>query len=601
MGVAIVQIGYMIAVCVLVGIVGAARAEGGDITLAEGGKSDYTIVLSEEASPSEKHAAQELQRILSEISGASLPIIIEGGKSPRRMIVLGEGETLRSLGVRIDFDDLGKEGFAIKTSGAHLVIAGGRLRGTMYGVYTFLEDILGCRWYTSKASYIPKKRTIILPPLDIVEKPDFEYREPFYADAFDPDWAARNRVNSNSARLDEARGGKIAYHHFVHTFGQLVPASEYFKDHPEYYSLLDGQRKVEGGQLCLTNPDVLRIATETVFRWIEERPDATIFSVSQNDWYGSCQCDACKAVDAEEGSPSGALLRFVNAIAAEVSKKYPDKLIDTLAYQYTEKPPKVTRPGSNVRVRLCPIFACEFHPYEKCEQNAGFVENLRGWSKVTDNLYIWHYNTDFANYLMPFPDLDELASSIPMYKRSGVKGLFTQGNYSPGGGGFMDELKAFLIAKLLWDVDTNADRVIADFLVGYYGKAGKPIGEFLRILHAKVRDDHIHGHIYDGVDSAFLTPEIIAESERLFDEAERLAENPEVLERVKHARLSVEYVKVMREVLGAGASGTPDEKAAALKNLEAFIGECEEDGITQLNEGCPIRTRFEQLAAPLRK
>lgn len=71
----------------------------------------------------------------------------------------------------------------------------------------------------------------------------------------------------------------------------------------------------------------------------------------------------------------------------------------------------------------------------------------------------------------------------------------------------------------------------------------------------------------------------------------RQAESPEVLERVKHARLSIEYVKTIREALSAAANGTPEQKSAALKKLEAFVEECEADGITQLNEGCPAERR----------
>ena len=588
--------------CMLIGMVAAVPSQAADITLVKDGKSDYAIVFSKGASPSERLAAQELQFFLFEISGAKLPIAKEGDKSLKKLIVLGDGGILKWLKVPIDFKDLGDEGFAIKTSGPHLVIAGGKLRGTMYGVYTFLED-LGCRWYTSKVSYIPKQRTITLKPLDIVQKPDFEYREPFYTDAWDPDWAARNKTNSSHARLDEARGGKVAYGRFVHTFAELIPPAKYYKDHPEYFSLVDGKRQDGYAQVCMSNPDVLKIATDTVMKWIEENPNAKIFSVSQNDCGKNCQCDACKAVDTEEGSPSGLLLRFVNQIAAEVEKKYPNVLIDTLAYQWTEKPPKITKPRANVRVRLCPISACEFHPYEQCENNAGFVSNLREWNKVTGNLYIWHYNTDFANYLMPFPDLDELATSIPMYKRTGVKGMFMQGTYNAGSGpaGFMDELKAYLIAKLLWNTDADPKAIRADFTNGYFGKAAKPINEWLDLLHNKVRTDNIHGGIYIGVDAPYLTSEIMAEGDRLFDEAEKLADNPDVLERVKHARLSLEYVKIIRECGSIGANGTPEQKAETLVKLEAFIKECEADGITQLNEGCPIRTRFDQLAAPLKK
>jgi hypothetical protein len=203
----------------------------------EAGRSDFTIVLSKDASASEKHAAGELQKFLQEISGAELPIAVEGQARPGQMIVLGDGEVFRSLNAGVDLKDLGDEGFAIQTVGPHLVIVGGRLRGTMYGVYTLLEEQLGCRWYTSTVSYIPKASTITLKPLSIVQKPDFEYREPFYTDAWDADWAARNKVNGNHTRLDEQRGGKISYMPFVHTFDSLVPKAQYFEKHRNIFLL----------------------------------------------------------------------------------------------------------------------------------------------------------------------------------------------------------------------------------------------------------------------------------------------------------------------------------------------------------------------------
>lgn len=552
-----------------------------EIQLTEDGKSQYSIVLSEAASPSERHAAGELQMFLEEISGAKLPII-EGGEASGRMVVLGNGEELRSLKVQIDFEGLGDEGFAIKSVGPHLVIAGGRLRGTMYGVYTLLEDVLGCRWYTSKVSHIPKNPSITLEALDITQKPDFEYREPFYFDAFDADWAARNKANSSHARLDEARGGKITFYPFVHSFSHLLPPEKYLEEHPEYYALVGGERKAKGlydWQLCLTNPDVLKISTEVVLRWIEEHPEATIYSVSQNDGFGSnCECEKCKAIDEEEGSPSGLMLRFANAIAEEVAKKHPEKLIDTLAYTYTEKPPKITRPHPNVRVRLAPIQICHSHPLDVCTyaKNVEALENLKGWGELSNQQYIWHYTTTFNNYLLPYPNLEEIVGDIRIYKNSsGATGFLGQGNYH-GHGGLMNELQTYMIAKLLWNTEVDADAVKAEFLRGYFGKSGKPLGEFIDLMQEKVLKEDIHVFHWDPPDAAFLSPEIMAAGERLFDEAERVADNADVLARVHHARISLQYVKLakgntsMVDTDFKGEDVTMDFEDPALRGRDEF-------------------------------
>jgi len=556
----------------IAGLIGASD----NLVIADGGKSDYRIVISDEASPSEKHAADELQKFLKEISGAMLPIVADETPVSNNEIILGDNAHLRRVETEIDFDKLGKEGFTIRTVGPHLVIAGGKLRGTMYGVYTFFEEHLGCRWFSSKVSHIPKRKRIAIGPIDDTQIPVLEYREPFYTDAFDADWAARNKMNSNSAHLDEQRGGKVAYSHFVHTFYPLLPPEQYFEKHPEYYSEIDGKRTVERGQLCLTNPDVVQLATERVKQWIQESPQATIFSVSQNDWRGWCQCKSCAEVDEREESHSGTMLHFVNQIAEAIESEYPDVAIDTLAYQYTRKPPKYVRPRPNVIVRLCSIECCFSHPLETCEMNASFKADIEGWSKVSNRLYIWDYVTNFSHYIQPFPNFDVLKPNIQFFVNHGVKGIFEEGNYSGGGGGELAELRSYVMAKVLWNPDYDAQKAMNEFLVGYYGKSFAPIREYIDMLHNKVCEDNIHMTIRAKPDSDFLAPEIIQRANELFDEAERLADDDDVLHRVHVALLPIQYVQI---------STLPESDPERQKLIDQFFEVADRAGITNISEG----------------
>lgn len=577
-----------IRMCTLMLVVAwAATGVMADVNLVSNGRSDYRIVLGKNASASEHRAAVELKEFIDEMTGARMPIVDDDGVAPDKAVLIGDSESLRALDPGIDVASMEPEGYVIKTSGSRLIIAGGRRRGTMYGVYAFLEDRLGCRWYSSKVSKMPRKNSIVIKDLNITGSPAFEYREVFYTDAFDKDWAARNRINGDHARLDSETGGKIAYYQFVHSFAPLVPLEKYWDSHPEYYSMIDGKRIKDQTQLCMTNPDVVRVATQQVLEWMREHPEASIYSVSQNDWYNNCQCDNCRAVDAEEGSPSGLMLRFVNAIAEVTEKTYPDKLIDTLAYQWTEKPPKTTRPRHNVRARLCPIFCCEAHPYEKCDakENVAYIENLRNWAKITDNLYIWHYNTSFSHYLNPFPDFRQLADSAKLYKKSGVKGLFWQGNYSLGGGGELAELRAYMLAKISWDPEVDAVAVMKDFVDGYYGASGKYIWDYIRLMGDKVTSENIHFHIWASPTDAFLSADIVAKSDALLSRAEAAAESDEVRERVMRARLPMEYVKLMQPIL---AKQTAGREAELLGKLDKFVGECKRHGITNISEGMSI-------------
>jgi hypothetical protein len=459
----------------------------------------------------------------------------------------------------------------------------------MYGVDTLL-DKLGCRWFTAQVSRIPQEPTIRIESLDETQTPAFEYRDPFFTEAFDRDWAARNRTNGHFAKLDAATGGKMLYYPFVHSFYELLPPAKYFVGHPEYYSLIDGERRAERGQLCLTNPDVLRIATERVREWIRDHPEAAIYSVSQNDSEGWCECDRCRRVEEQEGGQhSGVILQFVNALAADIEKTNPDKLIDTLAYWYSEQPPAHVRPRANVRIRLCPIGICNAHSFSQCPRSAYFYTNLQAWAKITDQLYIWHYNTNFAHYVSPFPDFDELAADIPLYQRSGVKGLFLEGDAAGGGGGENAELRSYVMARLLWDTRTDVNQAVDEFLEGVYGPAAKPMRDYFGLLHREVRaaPEGLGRHlwIYDIPDYSSDFP---AKARALFRAAETLASKDDaVLRRVQLARLPLDYLDAMLALRFQVRDGvyTPENPEGAQALFQGVIRSARAFGITALQEG----------------
>jgi len=576
------------------------------LTLARGGRSDYAILVGSQASPSERRAATELQEHLRQITGATLPLLTDAAPANQPLIFVGRSPALDAQGVAIPYDQLGDEGYVLKTSGRHLIIAGGRLRGAMYGVYGFL-DRLGCRWFAPGVSRIPKRPVLQVPALDVTEKPAFEYRETFFTEAWDKDWSARNRLNGQSHKLDESTGGKVQYYPFVHSFLELVPPEKYFKDHPEYFSLIDGERRAERGQLCLTNPDVLRIGVESVRRWIREHPEAKIISVSQNDWQGWCECDNCRRVEEQEGGVhSGPILHYVNRVAEQIEKTNPGILIDTLAYWYSERPPRHVRPRPNVRIRLCPIGACEAHPYEQCPYNRFFVSLLKEWSRITNQLYIWHYNTNFSHYLLPFPDFDELAADIPMYKRHGVVGLFLQGAYAPGGGGENAHLRSYLMARLLWNPGLHPEREIDDFLEAYYEKAAKPMRAYFDLLHRQVRmPPRGAGHhlwIFVHPRMPFLNRAFLDEARALFAKAEAAANNETVRRRVDQARMPIDYVELShaRQFVLRGGTYGPADLESLQRRFTAFVARAKSYGIEYFSEARKVDDHAEAFARRIR-
>ena len=301
---------------------------------------------------------------------------------------------------------------------------------------------------------------------------------------FDPAWMARNGVNGglNNPIPDEL-GGSVNYKGFVHTFYKLVPPEKYFATHPEWFSLINGKRTDDRAQLCLSNPELRDFVVSRVKDWLRKTPDAGIISVSQNDCHGACQCSNCAAIDNAQGSPSGSMIAFVNYVAEKIAPEFPNVAVDTLAYQYTRKPPATLRPRTNVIVRLCSI-ECNFRAPLDHPSNAAFLADLQDWSKICHRLYVWDYVTDFSNYLLPHPNWFTLGPNLRVFQQYGVKGVFEEGAYE-GYGAEMGELRAWLLAQLLWNPQQNDRALIQEFLDGYYGTAAaRPIRRYLDLMHS---------------------------------------------------------------------------------------------------------------------
>ncbi len=511
----------------------------------------YTLTcihLPENAPEQAKYAAGELRYYLSLMSGKPCPITAE----PVEYGVILE---------QTDCPALGEDGFALIPEDKNIRICGGK-RGIIYGAYELLE-MLGCRFFTPECEKVPVQQEITLAlEKESTRKPVLEYREHNYTDLRrSPRFAVKSRVNGAHHVIPEKLGGYLSYAWYVHSFERMVPPTIHGKDHPEYYAMLaDGTRPQtpERFQLCLTNPDVLEVSIESVRAALKANPKARIISISQNDWHGNCQCEKCLAVDREEGSPAGTLLRFLNSIAERLEPEFPDVVFDTLAYNYTRPAPKITRPRHNVCVRLCSIEACFAHPFETCDDEsrfvsrpdgsrASFITDLQDWGKVSGRNYIWDYTTCFAHYPAPHPNWHVLQPNMKAFVKNNVRGVFEQANGAIGGGVDMNELRAYLITKLLWDPDTDLQKHLTEFTDYYYGDAGVYIREYIETLCGKAEKDNIHAGFNDNPVSPLYAEEMLDRYDAILEKAEKaVAEDALRCRRVQKVRLSIRWVRIKR-------------------------------------------------------
>ncbi|RIJ48035.1 DUF4838 domain-containing protein [Maribellus luteus] len=540
-------------------------------TLFKDRATPYRIIVAADASESEQWAAQELQHWLAKISKATFPIKTDDEEITGHEIIVGYNKrSLALLGGNVEIPAETDDSYVYQNINENILLLGGKQRGAMYAVFSFLENELGCRWYTSRVSVIPEWNDYTFKYLNHAESPSIRVRNDFYHEAFEPVWAARNKVNG-AMNFREQHGGVEGYWG-VHTFYQFMPPSEFFGAHPEYYSLIDGKRTHERAQLCLTNPDVLDIITERLKKVMRENPGSLIYSVSQNDWYSPCQCEKCQSIVKEEKSESGLMIWFVNQVAERIKDEFPGKYVGTLAYQYTRKPPQNIKPRENVVVRLCSIECCFAHDFKSCPQNKDFLEDLQGWAAIAPHMYIWDYVVSFTEYVLPFPNFNVLQPNIKTFQENNAIGIMEQAAYQSRGGEFA-ELRAYLIAKLLWNSEIDVNTVVDDFMAGYYGRSGQYIRSYFDLLQNIVTPE-THFGCYLRHDDNLFTSEFAIEAEKLLDKAERVADNDEILKRVEMARLPLMYLKCVKNPVEAKIDGTYDR----------FCRIVEREGITHLSE-----------------
>lgn len=541
--------------------------------IAERGESEFHIVAHQYADETVRYAASELQKYLLKSTHAAIPYFSDRCPSQGPEIRIGPGVR----GATHTASDLREEGFRIFGDGEDIYILGNGSRGTLYGVYYFLERFCGFACFTREVEVIEKHDSLVIDLNEIRVEPTFEFRDTYFRFAFDGDFCAKNRSNTSLGDLSVAKGGRMKWFNFHHSFNNLVPDTEYFEAHPEYFSEVDGVR-TPNSQLCLTNPEVRAIAERTLRRWIAENPECRVFSVAQNDNPRRCTCPKCRALEEKEGSPAGPVIHFVNALADAIKEDHPDILLHTFAYRYTLPAPKYVVARDNVIVRLCSI-TCRFdRPLEELAPNGGeeavFLNALHDWRKHASRLYVWDYVVNFRNYLQPFLNLHTLQKNIRFFRDIGIRGMLEQGNFAYGGGAAFDELKSYVITNLLWDPDFDVDKAVKRFCTAVYGEAAGEVMEQYAKRMMEACEHHPLTYKQDP-DVEFVTDELVDEAEKLFDRAFALAENETYRKRVERDYLSVRFLRLARMPLD-----TPGREEL----VQAFFDDVKNFGITEIRE-----------------
>ncbi len=551
---------------------GEGRAE--TPALIRDGASDYVIAVAADAIPAERNAAQQLQHYLKEISGVELPVVnTVPAASPA--IYVGQSPQVAAWLPAVDFAGLAADAVVLQTlEDGNLVVAGGRPRGTLYAVFTLLEESFGVRFWGPGEESVPRERELLLPSWNLVYTPPFAIREAhflFRANQEHPEYTVQSKQNGHYLTLPPEWGGNVSSFGTGHTFELLlIPVARYFAAHPEWFSF-NGTERVGGqttGQLCLTNPEMKEELIRNALALLAGDAERRVFHISQNDNSNYCRCAACEAKAAELGGQTDLMMWFLNDVAARLAEVHPDVIVETLAYQYTRPAPTSVKPAPNVRIRLCFIEADISQPFTH-PRNADMLYSLTGWSRIAPRLGTWIYVTNYANYIFPHPNWDGFPADLRLFRDNHVDAVFAEGDAGSGRVGNLVTMRSWVMQKLMWNPDLDADRLIREFMTGYYGAAAPKLEAMLTLLRETAAASPVTIPCYMPDSAQWLPLEVLRQCRELAGAAwDAVSGDPVLSRRVRLIAAELDYTWLWRrEAEAAERALGSNVDAAELREL----------------------------------
>ncbi|QBO57204.1 DUF4838 domain-containing protein [Chryseobacterium salivictor] len=429
----------------------------------------------------------------------------------------------------------------IEFSESSVFIHGKENKDLLYAGYTFLEDFLGIYRFT------PTVEKLI--PANVSET-DLHYSSPFiyrrdysYGSNYSKEFNAVLREDGDFAP-DAVFGKPYTLVGFVHTFAQILPASKYFKQHPEWF-LSSGQiKKMKPGfndqevQLCLSDPEAYRQFVKNLLAVIQKNSGETVFSVSQNDGGVFCECTACTS----KKNKSTQLLEFINRIAQEIEIEYPDVFLETLFYADAIEPPTV-RPRKNVIVRLALINSEIGHPIDDL-RNVNKKRLIDSWAALSRDFIYWDYalNSHPAGFLMPQPGFRRIGKDLQYLKKAGMEGYFVQSYLYNDEFGFMTDMKTWVLSRLLWNPDQHQEMLISFFIKNNYGAAYREMDQLYNLIENAV--NNINLPTYDAHFN-YLTDRVLDAGKKLLADAlQKTAADPVVRRKIEREQFLFNFAEL---------------------------------------------------------
>lgn len=496
----------------------------------ENAATDYDVVVSSRATETELFAAEEFINFTQQVTGVQLELKTDNQVSfseTEKVVCIGNTRLLKFTDYEVDKTALNTDGFIIKNFGEMIFICGAVDRGTLYGVYEFLERYLGVKFLTFDTTYVPQKSDVqVEKTLNITEVPDFEIRDYYSQTTKDPLFAARMRMESVVGGAERYGGSfmDLFYDWQFHNTISYVKSSPVWQEHDEWFT-------TDGKMVCYTNgitdadkldESVEESAVKAVIEKLKQNildsaPSEKYFMIGQEDLVAPCTCSRCQA-SALRNTKTGTMIVWMNVICeaieewAKVTVPEKEYYICCFAYSWSQSAPVKVDPTTqkyvavnenvvpheDLYVMYAPITICYYHTINdtSCSMNDQGRAQISGWGAITNRMLIWDYSCNYRNFLWYFPNTSVLKENLQLYKDTGVIYVRTQGPAFDKNS-YQQQLLNYLLSKLMWNIDRDVYDLIHEFNKYYFAEGAEYMNEYIDLFERHFAMLNIHTELYE--------------------------------------------------------------------------------------------------------
>ena len=506
------------------GLNDALKPEGDSVRVvfARAGSPALKIVVAAQPTAQEKAAAETLKGVLSQMTDASFEVVSELVKPATAF--LSVGDTAAALAAGFGSSTLvAKEELLIRVGKDGTLFLNGQARNPANSVYALLEEDLGCRWYAPKWSRIPHDRDLTGDVVPRNDRPSFRRRQIISAAALCRDWSSWPRANRvmPDNQFDHLKGW------MGHSYNAITPKSD-FPDHPErFMQLADSSARVNW-QLCPMNKTNQERAVALALKAFaaNKDPKRDMLNISHNDTTQRgtyCHCPVCMALIRKHKSPMAPHLVLVNKVAKAIAKDYPKGIVDFYVYRVDDKKaPEGMQLEPNTAMWYC-LNTIAF--YKRIRNSPPQLAELEAWLKLVKRYNVWEYGPDFSNYWRVMPSLPAKIDNLKFWAEHGAEGIFFLEQNGVVGGD-QQCLRAWMLAKLLWDSKLDPEKLARDFCDGVFGPAAHQMYAYYRLVSDA-------GDAGNSIEDFYGIDVFLARASALFEKAYAKAEgNSELISRI---------------------------------------------------------------------